>query len=182
MSFADIGFDPSLPERSLLIRDTRNGYRVKPNAHTRTATGQLVSRAVVPAAVIFAASMTWSGAALSILAQAVVLTGALMVLFFVTQRLISRGRVTDFVVDRQARILRLKHGRRHTQVLRKEEISRIDLNEGAPLLDQVRAGHPADAGQVVVTLEGGRKLTVLTGELFELEPLVRRIKNDLSVV
>lgn len=90
------------------------------------------------------------------------------------------------VLDLRNRALRLVRrgsmGLMHTtRTIRFEELVRIDVKESGVISEIRSALSHWDRGRIVLSLRGGKRLPILSGEMDELEGVLRRLRADAGI-
>ena len=87
-----------------------------------------------------------------------------------------KGRVLHVVARAPLGLLRIR------KTFRFEEITRIDL-DGTNLMTELRSALTRwDYGRITLSAHGDERVTLFGGDMMDLEPLLRRLREDTGVV
>lgn len=193
MTLMDYGWDNETRDASVVLEDTRWGYRISEGAQDgwryQLARGAMMALTL---GLIGSAGMIWTLEPAIFpwdpTVARIFLSAALLV---ISAAMVGSGifaRSADVLeVDIKGRVLKLRQtgGRLGQPVTAKtvrfEEITRIDLAETTLMSELKSALSRWDYGRITVRMHGKRPMTILTGDMVELEPLLRRLRGDTGV-
>ncbi|PTX56254.1 hypothetical protein C8N43_0907 [Litoreibacter ponti] len=193
MTLMDYTWDVPVRDASIDVETTRWGYRITEMAQTGWVYASArVALMALTVGVIASAGLIWTIPVTAMfgdpLVSRILLSVALLVVAaaMVGSGVFSKG-AEMLEVDVKGRVLHLRQhgravaGRKARKTVRFEEITRIDLAETSLLSELKSALSQWDYGRITVRLHGKRPMMILSGDMSELEPLLRRLRADTGV-